>query len=327
MDEQPDHSKLRLWLNFWKFVLGTVALGAFSIVINWQIQDQKLDLERQRHEQEYLGDYVEQALDDNLEKRVRFAHYFSSLTLGSDLQNRWSAYHEDLVKEQTSKQALLEQTREALAAEDARQQDSSVDAGLLEELRQQVRTLTSELTRARQDSVPQQPNFTLRGCKWPDANLQYRFRSGSAEQHEVVRRALGLWSDASALTFVEVSATQDADLSLSWVTAEHGDGVPFFGDGPPYAHAFFPPPCGGPRAGELHFSTDTDWSLDISSPGVSLFQIAAHEIGHVLGLSHSDTPGSLMNPILATNFVELAAADVAGIRTLYGGPSSDRGSS
>jgi predicted Zn-dependent protease len=47
---------------------------------------------------------------------------------------------------------------------------------------------------------------------------------------------------------------------------------------------------------------------------------ATHEIGHILGLSHSDVTDAIMNPFYVEmlNGVELQLDDIAGIQRLYG---------
>lgn len=47
--------------------------------------------------------------------------------------------------------------------------------------------------------------------------------------------------------------------------------------------------------GDAHFDDAEYWTIK-SSRGTNLFQVAAHEFGHSLGLSHSDVRSALMAP-------------------------------
>ena len=73
----------------------------------------------------------------------------------------------------------------------------------------------------------------------------------------------------------------------------HGDGSTFDGPNGVLAHAYFPGQ--GQISGDAHFDEGETWTI-ATTQGINLFQVAAHEFGHSLGLGHSRDSTALMAP-------------------------------
>jgi hypothetical protein len=131
-----------------------------------------------------------------------------------------------------------------------------------------------------------------------------------------VRDAFALWSSQTALTFTEVSSRQQADILIGWAEGDHGDGDSFDGPGDVLAHASFPNPYQA-RQVFLHFDDSERW-VNSETQNVDLLTVAAHEIGHTLGLGHSDDPDALMYPSYSGPHRFLGRDDIAGVQSLYG---------
>ncbi|KAM9780876.1 matrix metalloproteinase-20-like [Syngnathus typhle] len=128
-------------------------------------------------------------------------------------------------------------------------------------------------------------------------------------------KALQIYSDVVPLDFKQIQ-TGTADIMIKFKAHDHGDFAPFDGEGGVLAHAFSP---GGGRGGDTHFDEDETWSL--TSSGVNLFLVAAHEFGHALGLSHSKVRSALMYPtyqFVNTDGYVLPDDDRQGVQELYG---------
>ena len=157
--------------------------------------------------------------------------------------------------------------------------------------------------------------------KWDSLDITYFFENGTNQlegqlERDIIRRAFALWSDQTSLTFTEVASTSEADILVAWAVRDHGDGDPFDGPGDVLAHASFPNPYDDDRV-ILHFDDEERW-VDSETRDVDLLTVAAHEIGHNLGLAHSSDPNALMYAAYTGPRRFLSEDDVAGVQAIYG---------
>ncbi len=91
MDYDYKIKKLSIWVGFLKFVMGTVIVGLVTAGLNQQIQNRTLAQKEKEQEQQYVAQFIENALNERLVHRHRFAHYFSTLLGGN-----WQNYYADI---------------------------------------------------------------------------------------------------------------------------------------------------------------------------------------------------------------------------------------
>lgn len=143
-------------------VLITVALGTFGVALinnsfqqrqleqqrlinaaQLELQQKQADADRRQAEMKYLGEYLENALQDDVSKRLRFAEYFAILTLSPDLQERWKAYQSDMQAALAQQQQLNSELSKAAEAQDHQKQ---------QDLQNQLHLLELKLTRLDSES-------------------------------------------------------------------------------------------------------------------------------------------------------------------------------
>lgn len=160
------------------------------------------------------------------------------------------------------------------------------------------------------------------GLKGPDnVPLPASLIRGSIEE------ALRTWASYAPLNFVEVpddglgygASTQYGQLRFRHIFI-NGPDPPEPADPIAKAQAYYPP---GPQyAGDVEFDHSDPWQASGTLHVPDILGAAIHEIGHTLGLNHTDDSSANMYWIfhrfqgLGTG--QLFADDIAGIQAIYG---------
>ncbi|XP_045873746.1 macrophage metalloelastase isoform X2 [Meles meles] len=164
---------------------------------------------------------------------------------------------------------------------------------------------------------------------WRKRLITYRINNYTPDMRPAdvdiaIQKAFQVWSGVTPLTFRKVNSGE-ADIMIRFASGAHGDYSPFDGRGGVIAHAFGP---GLGIGGDAHFDEAEMWTK--SYKGTNLFLVAVHELGHSLGLSHSNDRNAIMFPTYSyvdPHTFRLAADDVRGIQSLYGRPEKRQPSS
>ena len=130
-----------------------------------------------------------------------------------------------------------------------------------------------------------------------------------------LEQALDVWSTVADITFTQTFLPNQRDsIDFEFMSID--------GRGGTLAQAYFPDDINSePIAGDVEFDTAESWEIGhFSGTGAyDLVLVAAHEIGHSLGLEHSDASGAIMQPTISPNqeFDGLGQSDIDAILGLY----------
>jgi predicted Zn-dependent protease len=201
------------------------------------------------------------------------------------------------------------------------------DLGTVESIRRPVNVDIPAASHGRSMKAEAPESYVTQTNIWPKKNLKWFIEDFPKQQkqitsHDHIRRIINQafqdWEKYSGLKF-EMAKTKDlADLKIKFHSKDHGDGYPFDGQGATLAHAFYP------KSGDIHFDDDESFTDDYKTMDeqYTLRLVAAHEIGHAIGLSHSFEEESLMFPVYQqfNSSYHISNDDQQGIQALYGKP-------
>lgn len=174
--------------------------------------------------------------------------------------------------------------------------------------------------------------FELVGEGWDgpglgQADLSYFFVNSTPdmsveEQQDLIYGSMLKWSENAAITWREgTRAGQNEAIDIQFQSPDD-PGYEFDGPSGVLGFDYFPNDINPePIAGDMVLDDAETWSAGGEGGTISLGYVALHELGHGLGVGHSDDPTAVMYPYYrADSDPQLNEDDIAAIQSLYGPP-------
>lgn len=160
---------------------------------------------------------------------------------------------------------------------------------------------------------------SIRQPRWDRKHLRYLIAGRDSDLERDVwdqqfSTAFNSWSKITPLTFEQVGSGREYDIIIT-VSRRKREG--FGRTGGVLAWAQLPPSRNFDGVLLSKFDLAENWVLpEFSNDGTVLLSVAAHEIGHLLGLDHSNDPDALMYPYI-NNALKPRQDDIRKIQKLY----------
>lgn len=185
----------------------------------------------------------------------------------------------------------------------------------------------ADVLRPKSEAVRIRQWVTARAARWRKTALLWHMdkfvteRELSRErQLQLFQQAWDAWTGVCGIRAERTTKKTDADIIVSVGSGARSD---FDGPGGTLAWAYLPE--GDNFDGQLvmKFDQGETWTEDDgNAAGILYLNVACHEIGHLIGLDHSEKSGALMapyyNPRIATPQTK---DDIPRAQELYGKPS------
>lgn len=137
---------------------------------------------------------------------------------------------------------------------------------------------------------------------------------------QIVAQAFASWNAVCGLRFRRVTNPDDANILMG---VARGKRAGF--DGPMGVLAYCYLPSGDNFRGqvEMYWDLDEPWGKTAGQNSIALLNVTAHELGHGLGLSHTNIARQLMNPTYSGAIASPQQAyDIAEVVRRYGPPTA-----
>ncbi len=143
--------------------------------------------------------------------------------------------------------------------------------------------------------------------------IQFDGFISDAQFISVIRAAFDAWEQVTNIDFVEVSDSSNVDIRLGYGDIDGSSGtlgVAYYSwNGSNELTQSF-----------IEFDSAENWNLNIGGggPGISAYIVALHEIGHAIGIGHSDNGGAVMAAFLNNSLTGLTQDDIDAAQAIYG---------